>query len=142
MDASKVSTGAMIAAGSGLALIIFLFLPWFGVSVQLGGRSFSESGSAWETLSVFDILLFLVGLTAIGVAVAKAAGVLPTPVGIIVLAAGVIALLFVLFRMIDSPAPSNLPDEVDVSLKIGIFLGLIASAGIAFGGYTLMNEER
>lgn len=110
--------------------------------MQLGGRSFSESGSAWETLSVIDILLFLVGLTAIGVAVAKAAGVLPTPVGIIVLAAGVIALLFVLFRMIDSPAPSNLPDEVDVSLKIGIFLGLIASAGIAFGGYTLMNEER
>jgi predicted dienelactone hydrolase len=28
-----------------------------------------------------------------------------------------------------------------VSRKIGVFLGLIAAAGVAFGGYTAMNER-
>jgi len=142
MDASQISTGAKISAASGLALLIVMFLPWFGVSLELGGRSFEESGNAWEVLSFIDILLFLCGLIAIGVVAAKAAGALPTPVGMIVLAVGALALLLVIFRLIDSPAPGNLPDSVDVSPEVGIFLGLLASAGIAFGGYMMMSDKR
>lgn len=143
MNASQLSTGAKIAAGSAVALLIVMFLPWYGVEVK--SLSISESGNAWETLSSIDIMLLLCALIAIGIVGAKATGALPAlpvPAGTIVAGVGALALLLVLFRLIDSPAPSDLPDAVDVTRKFGIFLGLIASAGLAYGGYTLMNEER
>jgi len=143
MDASQLSTGAKIAAASGLALLLVMFLPWYGIEVR--ALDVAESGNAWEVFSSIDIMLFLAGLIAIGVVGAKAAGALPAlpvPAGTIVAGVGALALLLVLYRLIDSPASGDLPDAVDVTRKVGIFLGLVASAGIAFGGYTMMTEER
>lgn len=144
MDTSRISFGEMVAAASGVALIIVMFLPWYGVEVS----GFSDDASAWKAMGFIDILLFLIALVAIGVAAARAAGVmppnLPAPPGQIVAAAGALALVLVIFRIIDIPhedVPSAFEDEVDFSRKIGAFLGLIAAGGIAFGGYTAMNER-
>ena len=54
------------------------------------------------------------------------------------------SVLLILYRLIDSPARSDLPDEVDVSRKIGIFIGLIGAAGIATaaGGPTPSRRGR
>lgn len=54
-------------------------------------------------------------------------------------AAGALAVLIVLFRLLLPPDGGI--DELEVSRKIGVFLGLIAAAGVAFGGYTAMNER-
>jgi hypothetical protein len=92
-------------------------------------------------MSFIDILLFLIGLVAIGVPVAKAMGSLPddVPGPLIVLSAGGLALLLVLFRLIDLPTPDG-GGGVDFGRKIGIFLGLIAAAGVTYGGWRA-NEE-
>ncbi len=142
VDTSKLSLGDQIAAVSGIALIIILFLPWYGVDVSVGPVSVSESASGWEALSFIDILLFLIGLVAIGVPVAKAMGSLPDdlPGAMLVLAAGGLGVLLVLFRIIDLPTPDLSASGVDFSRKIGVFLGLIATAGIAYGGWRA-NEE-
>lgn len=142
MDTSKLSIGDQIAAASGIALLIFMFLPWYGVDASVGPISISESANAWETLSFIDILLFLIALVAIGVPVAKAAGSLPDdlPGGMLVLAAGGLGVLLVLFRIIDLPTPDVAAPGIDFGRKIGVWLGLIATAGIAYGGWRANDE--
>ncbi|MBA3436545.1 MAG: hypothetical protein ACR2F4_03610 [Thermoleophilaceae bacterium] len=147
MDRSKISFGEMVAGASGLALFIFMFFPWYGLKSEVEGLGDIEgvNGNAWEFFSFIDILLLLVALLAVGMAVARAAGAmpsdLPAPAGMIVAVAGVLAVLLILFRLISAPDPDITGDAVDLSRKVGIFLGLIAAAGIAFGGYTAMNER-
>jgi hypothetical protein len=142
VDTSKLSLGDQIAAVSGIALFIVMFLPWYGVDVNVGPISASESANAWEALSFIDILLFLIALVAVGVPAAKAMDSLPDdfPGALLVLAAGGFGLLLVLYRLIDLPTPDISTAGVDFGRKIGIFLGLIATAGIAYGGWSA-NEE-
>ncbi|MDX6690913.1 MAG: hypothetical protein QOG15_2370 [Solirubrobacteraceae bacterium] len=143
MDPSQASVGEKIAAGSAVVLFISLFLPWYGVSVSAGGLNISETGNAWEALSGIDVLLFLCAVTAAGVVVARLAGALPelpVPPGQILLAVGAVALLFVLYRIIDIPAPNNLPDQIDFSREWGIFVALIAAAAMAYGGFRATQE--
>jgi hypothetical protein len=141
VDTSKLSVGDQIAVVSGIVLIIALFLPWYGVDVNIGPVSASQSANAWEALSLIDILLLLVGVIAVGVPVAKAMGSFPDEVSapVLVLGAGAVGLVLVLFRLIDLPTP-DLGGGVDFGRKWGIFVGLLATAGVAYGGWRA-NEE-
>jgi predicted MFS family arabinose efflux permease len=113
----------------GAVLLIVMFLPWYGVDAEFANVSVSESANAWEMLSFIDILLFLIAVIAIAVPLARSSGVL---------AAGALGLLLVLFRIVDIPAP-DLPalaeDSIDFERKIGLFFGLVATAGIVYGGW-------
>ena len=54
---------------------------------------------------------------------------------------GAISVL-ILFRIIDPPSFGSFGGvSVDGTVEFGIFLGLIAAAGIAYGGYMAMKEE-
>jgi hypothetical protein len=141
LDSSRLRSEDLIAGASGLALLVVMFLPWYGVDVA----GFSESWNAWKALSFIDLLLFLAALLAIGYAVAKAAGALPpdVPWATLVTAAGAAAVLLILFRIIDMPTPdvpSIAQGTIDFGRKIGLFLGLVAAAGIAYGGWRAMGE--
>jgi len=136
----------MVAGISGVVLFIVMFFPWYKAEVDSSfGASGSTSVNAWEAFGFIDVLLFLVVLVAVGMAVARAAGVmpaqLPAPPGMIVAAAGALALLLIIFRIISLPGPDIDIDGVDFGRQFGIFLGLLAAAGITFGGYTAMNER-
>ncbi len=143
---SRLSQGELIAGASGLALFLFLFLPWYGVDVSVAGFSSSESANAWEVFSYIDILLFLVAAVAVGVAVLRLADVdLPPdlPVPTIVAGLGALAVLLVLYRILDVPGPdipAAVQSNIDFGRKIGLFLGLVASGGVAYGGYRSMSE--
>jgi len=130
----------MIAAVSAILLFLFMFIfDWFGFKDVPGGAS------AWQWFSFIDIVLFLVIVVAIVAAILQATGNapnLPAPAGQIVLAAGIIAVVLILLRIIfpgNGPFPTYV--DVDATRKIGAFLGMLAAAGIAFGGYTAMNER-
>jgi hypothetical protein len=142
MDTSRLTPGDISAGVGGIVLLVSLWLNWYGVSVNVRGFSASSSASGWEVLTTIDIILFLIALAAIVLVATKAAGALPpdVPVSTVLLALGALAVLLVLFRIIDTPAPSDLPDEIDVDRKIGIFLALIGAAGIVYGGWR-SNEE-
>ena len=144
MDTSRISFGEMIAGVSAIALFVFMLLPWYGVSASFGGVGISDSASAWEAFGFIDILLFLVLAVALGLVIARAADAmpdLPQPPGLIIAAAGAFAVVLILFRLIVVPDGNVDVDGVDFSRKIGIFLGLIAAAGITFGGWTAMDER-
>ncbi len=151
MDTNKISIGEMIAGASAFALFLFMFLPWYGLEASTsvpGGSDLSFSGAdanAWEAFSFIDILLFLVVIVSIGIVVAKAAGSLPElpqPPAQILLGVGVLALLLVLFRLIFTPGEdvSGFGVEIELTRKIGVFFGLLASAGIAYGGWRATSE--
>jgi hypothetical protein len=141
MDTSRLTTGDMIAGVGGIVLLISLFLPWYGVSIDVAGVSASDSGTGWQALDFIDILLFAVSIAAIGVVAARAAGQLPAevPGAVVLLALGAFAVLLVLYRIIDIPV-DDVPDEVDLSRKIGIFIALIGAAAIAYGGWRTNTE--
>ena len=141
MDISKLSTGELIAGASGLTLIVVLFLPWYGVDVNIAGFAASGNASAWEAFSFIDILLFLVSLAAMAIVAAKASGNLSpdVPAPVVLLGLGALAVLLVIYRIIDIPA-GDVPDGVDLSRKLGVFIALIGAAAVAYGGWRT-NEE-
>jgi uncharacterized membrane protein YhaH (DUF805 family) len=151
MDVDKLSTGEKVSAVSAILLFIFMFFDWFGAEVTgtSGGFGFSGSlpggGSAWDTLDFIPIILIIAIVAAIGVAVLRLTEAdfePPVSLNAVVAAFGILSVLLILFRIIDPPGFGSFGGvSVDGTLKFGIFLGLIAAIGIAFGGYRAMQEE-
>lgn len=123
-----------LAVLGGLVLAESLFLPWYSLDVTIAGTEVGSSHSAWQTMALMDVLLFITALTAVagGVTVARR-GELP----LLPFAAGVAGVLMSLDGMIDLP-DSGLAamsgDTATVGRLAGPFVALVASAGIAFAG--------
>jgi len=148
VDLSRLSVGEMVAAAGGAVLLLVMSaFTWFTVAKGVGGRD------AWQAFTLIDLLLFLVVLVAIAFALARMAGVdlrpLPVRPGLIVAVAGAVAFLLLLFRLFVVPeievqfpgAIRSIKAEAsEVEPGIGLYLGLVASAGIAAGGFSARNE--
>ncbi|MEX2447293.1 MAG: hypothetical protein WD404_00945 [Solirubrobacterales bacterium] len=149
MEADRLSTGEKISAVSAILLFIFMFFDWYGVEVS-GVSGFSGSvpgagGSAWDALDIIPIFLMLAIVVAIGVAIVRLTDAdLEPPVSMNAIVAGLggLAVLLILYRIVDAPGGDDFGGvSVDLTLKLGIFLSLLAAAGIAYGGYSAMREE-
>jgi hypothetical protein len=141
----RLSTGEKVAGGSAVLLFIFMFFDWFKVEVSSGDGLFSVSagGNAWESFSTIDIVLLIAVIVAVGVAVLRMTDAIfepPFSLNAAVAILGGIAVLLILYRIIDPPLDTDIPG-VDISRSLGVYLGLLASAGIAYGGYRAMQEE-
>lgn len=150
MEADRLTTGEKVSAGSAILLFVFMFFDWFGVEVSgvpgfSGDVTGSGGGSAWDALDVIPIFLMLAIVVAIGVAVIRLTDAdvePPVSLNAIVAALGGFAVLLILFRIVFPPEFGSFGGvSVDATLKFGIFLGLLAAAGIAYGGYSAMREE-
>jgi len=140
VDLKKLSPGEMTTGVSGVLLLVFSFFSWFGVDTPVG--DFTRNG--WQAPKAFlSIVAILLGIIlAAHVIVEKLTGVeLPERLGsigwgVMHLAGGGIAFLFVLLKAIFGG------DYFTVSLdrKFGLWLGLIASAGLLVGGYLMAKE--
>lgn len=130
-DASSVKRSTWIAGGGAVVLLISTFVSWWKVSV-LG---FSVTRSGWDT-GALGKLVFLVALIAIVLVVVDHMGVdvaqLPVPVPLALLGAGVLAVIFVLLRFIDTP------NHVDWAW--GLYLALLASLALTYGGWLKLQE--
>jgi uncharacterized membrane protein YhaH (DUF805 family) len=149
MELDKLSTGEKISAASGILLFIFMFFDWFGVEVSgvpaFSGTVEGSGGSAWDALDVIPIFLVLAIVAAVAVAVIRLTDAdvePPVSLNTIVAVLGALAVLLVLYRIVDPPGGGSFGGvSVDTTLQVGIFLGLISAAGIAYGGYSAMREE-
>jgi hypothetical protein len=147
MDADRLSTGEKIAGASAVLLFIFMFFDWF--KVEVSGGSFvggSLGGNAWEWFTWIDLLMLLTIVVAVAVAVIRLTDAVfepPFSLNAAVTILGGLCVLFILYRIIDPPGGSESFGgvSVDVGLQIGVFLGLLAAAGITYGGYRAMQEE-
>jgi hypothetical protein len=153
MDVSRLRQGERIAAGSAIALILIMFIfDWFGVkfsgSTAAGVFGAEGSRNAWGSFSVIDLILFVTVVAALAMAYFSGSGQsvsLPIALSAIVAGLGILSVLLILFRLISPPdlgLPSAAFDQgLSHTRKIGAFLGLIAAAGVAYGGYMAMQEE-
>jgi hypothetical protein len=145
-DTTRLRLGDLVAAASGVVLFLSLFLHWYSVSGQGVFSGISGGVSGVKILSFIDLLLFIVAFIAIGVAVARIANAMPrlaVSPGLIVLVAGALATLLVLYRLLVTPGDldtGNTPG-IDVGRSIGIFIAFLAALGVTAGGWMTWNEE-
>jgi hypothetical protein len=136
---ARVGTGELIAGAAGVLLLIAMLLPWYGRETDIAGAVVTESWTAWQSLSVVAVLLFAIGMAAIAFPVGRALWASPERFrddrALIVL--GLLGMVLVLFRLVDMPIAGidvQSGDSIDSSRGAGIFLALLATAGIAYGG--------
>lgn len=129
------AAGDRITWVSALVLCVSAFTDWYagsGVGVKL-------AVIGWHT-GVLGKLVFFVGLAVLALVALREAGfeLPPTiPESLVVVALGALALVFVLIRLISIP-DSVLPAD---GRGIGIYISLLASLGIVFGGLLRAAEE-
>jgi hypothetical protein len=114
-------------------LLVAVFLPWYSRDTDIAGAVITQTWTAWQALPVVTALLFLLAVAAIAVPA--------TPKRFrgdrLLVLLGAIGFLLVLFRAIDMPLPEIdlvKGDHADASRGPGLFLALLATAGIAYGG--------
>lgn len=148
MDVDKLNTGEKIAGVSAILLFVFMFFDWFGVEISDSGGSVSfggAGGSAWDALDFIPIVLvvaIVVALVNVFLRLSDSDYEPPISMNVAVTVLGGLAVLLILFRIISPPGFGTFGGvSVDATLEYGIFLGLLAAIGIAFGGYRGMQEE-
>ena len=128
MDLRRLRVGEYAVGACGVLLLVALFLPWYG----------PDSATGWEAFSILDVILVLLALAAISVPVVTATHRVPAmPLAVESLTAlfGMLAVILVLIRVL------NLPGDAD-GREIGLWLGLLATLGIAAGALSGMRDER
>jgi hypothetical protein len=144
MDASRLNTGEKIAGVAGVLLLIIMFaFDWFTIDVGGGFADISVGGNAWDTMEFIRFIIFLAALSGIAlaaIAASQSSVDLPVAMSAITAGLGILTVVLILFRII-SPPDGGAGDLVDVGRGIGVFLGLIAAAGVAYGGWAAMQEE-
>jgi hypothetical protein len=142
MDLRRLRAGEWIATFSGAALIVSLFLPWYGGRPRGGLASHpAASGAdatAWQAFSVLDVVFFLGGLLGVALllvtATQKTVAVPVAFTGLTVLAAAVVLLLVVLRLLFE---PGDHPTR-----EGGLFLALAGAVGLTGGGLLALRDER
>ena len=117
MTSGSRSQGETIAAVGGAALIISLFLTWIG------------DFSGWESQSTLDIYLLITGAVAIAAAIGIGFALPGVTLNGATALLGIVATILLVWLVV-----FDWPDGAD--REIGVIIALIASAAIAYGGFT------
>jgi hypothetical protein len=136
--------GEIVAGASAALLLVFMFaLKWYAVSGSLsetlgGGLGQPISWNGWNGLAHLRWLLLLTTLTALALAYFQAARrepAIPIVLSVIVTVLAGLSSLALIYRVLIN-TPSSTLDQ-----RAGAYLGLVATLGIAYGGYKSMREE-
>jgi hypothetical protein len=137
---NQLSLGEKLVAGGGILMLIASIFDWWHYSagpISVGQDAWSSPGSIWGTLAV------LLSIILAGIVLAVRLGNVTMPNlpagwtwGMVYGAGAALVVLFVLlkaWRIMAVPAGG---------FGIGFFLGVIATAAIAYGGFALYNADK
>lgn len=148
MELSKLRRGELIAAVGGIVLLITLFfLDWYAVDVNIstpfgdigGGAEFGAWDGQGFTGTIANLVILAAAIAAVGLAVVTATSrtvALPVAASALTAGLGIGAVVMVVLRMLFQPGENEF-----IELRFGIWLALISSAVIAYGGWEAMKEE-
>ena len=138
MDLRRMSPAEKIIAASGTALLILSVFPWFG----FGADPFEIRHDAWD--NPLTLLAVVIGVVMAAQVVATHLSKTKTRSkvkwGQVHMVLGAIAFAAVLLQYILGDEYNALGLSVDLERKAGLLLGLIASAGLAYGGFRRNKE--
>jgi hypothetical protein len=143
--------GEAIALFAAILLFAFMFVSWYDSEVsgqareiKLGGGA-GAGGSAWQTLELIPLVLMLTIVVTVGAALLRLSGSkwepeIPPSAAVAVL--GGLSTLSILLRIVFPPDLGDLGGvAINANVELGAFLGLVAAAGIAYGGYRAMAQR-
>ena len=138
MDLSKLTPAERIIAACGTALLILSVFPWF----SFGSDPFEIRHDAWD--NPLSLAAVIIGVVMAAQVIAARATKPKTPPkvkwGQVHLVLGALAFGAVLLQYLLGDEFNALGISVDLQRKAGVFLGLIASAGLAYGGFRKSKE--
>ena len=165
LDFRKVSRAELIAGACGVVLVVVMIaINWYGIrasgivrgpAIHHGGIAEGFHRSAFESFTFLDVYLLLTAVVAIALPLVKASDLdLPAsvPWDLLVAGLGAIAVILIVVRLIDPPDLARVVGGVEVRAsdysenevitKIGPWLGLAATLGIAVGGLAAARRKR
>ncbi len=132
MDLSKLTKADRILGGAGIVFIVSSFLTWFSVSLGAFGdvtASGWDVGFLWARLPVLVVFAMLVWIGLRRFSSVK----LPADIPALFLAGGALAFLLPLLKLL-------VGEDGPISRGFGLFLAVLAGAGVAFGGFLKFTE--
>lgn len=147
MDTGRLSRGEQILGVSGVVLFITSFVALWAKYEAFGE---TERTSAWKSPegfgSIFPFytkLALIVALLAVLLVIVRALGLsinLPVPLGLVYVGAAGLVSLLMLITVLAGPKEIEAA-EFEVSRGPFLFLGLVLSLAMLYGGYLHMQEE-
>jgi len=133
----RPGTGELLAGVAGFILLMSMFIfAWFGLE--------GFTADAFDALDDW-VNIVLVFTAFSGMALMLFGPDIPradvAPLGAVTLVLGALSAVVVLIHIIAPPGVSAGAVSVDLDPEFGVWLGLIASAAVAIGGYLAMQEE-
>jgi hypothetical protein len=131
VDLRRLRHGEWIAGVSGVVLLVSLFLDWYSAGDG------ALTANAWESFSVTDVLLAVVGLG--GIALAAAVGSQRSPsmgqaTGALTVPVAFVAAIVVVIKLL------SLPDGAD-GREIGLYIGAVATLAVLIGAWRSIGDQ-
>ena len=146
MDLRRLRSGEWTAALAAVALLVSLFLPWYerDARICIAVADFdcppTDHVSAWQALSVIDLVLVLVALGALGLWVVTATQrtvALGIALNAFVVAGAAVASILVAVRVLDQPDLGE-----GYALSWGLVVAAVATAALLGGSWRALRDER
>jgi hypothetical protein len=131
MTASKVRASDVLAGVGGVALLVVMFLPWYGTP--------DGDQSAWQSFSVVLVPLVitaLLGIALLATTLFERTPALPVAAQTWGAAVGALTALLVLYRIANQPG-----DNAVVSVRYGAWVGLACVVAVTVGCWTSMHRD-
>ena len=165
MDVRRLSPGEQLIGVSGVALFAVSFLHWLGARItkltihghsqSLPSSAYHFTDNAWAHAATF--VAVMIGLLMLAYVALRLAG-LDRPhsavTGRVLAGLGALAFLLVLIQLFTGPrvdlAAFGLPSTTNLggvhisfvtTRGLGVYAGLVATAGLAGGGYLALRER-
>ncbi len=137
MDLRRLHVGEWLAGASGAALVVVLFLPWYGLTIECVTTPCPpRTLSAWGALTVIDFLLLglgLMGIATFATAAIYSSPPVPRATSALTAIMGWVGLALMAVRLVFLP-------DAD-SRMVGSWLGLLTVGGVLAGAWLAMREE-
>lgn len=143
MDLGRVRTWEWLTGLAGVALLVTLFLPWYGA------KGFEGTANAWQALSVADFAFAAVGLIAVALVIVTAmqrTAAVPQTTSAFVVWFALFGTIWALIRLAIPPDVAGVDASgsplADTTREIGVWLGLAAMLGVFLTGWKSMRDKR
>jgi uncharacterized membrane protein len=145
VDLRRLRAQEWLVGVCGVALLAATFLDWYGVG--------SVKRDAWESFGALDVLLSLVGLTAIALGVVTAAHraqAVPTAIASLLAILGIVVTAWLVYRVASPPdvarsvpaGPRPTGYIPSTEREAGPWIGLAACVGILAGTLMSVRDDR
>lgn len=141
----------IVGAGALAFLVVLFFLKWYGgsASAPIGGASVSNDLNGWHSFTSSRWVWLVTIAVALAAVALRAVQREPSPVrpGILVTGLGALSTVLIFYRILHHPSGGasgtigGAQFSYSYGIEAGIWLGLIAAAAVAYGGYATMRAD-